>query len=1153
MGQFDQVYPFYQQASQYCPNNFELIRCNAIYLYESQQFNQALELFNLLFEEYTNYEIDYLYLRYGIYILIEGITFYELNQKENALNIFGIVKDFNNSFPSFIHYDNLKKDDVLRLNSFILIQQPFLMIKKNCTSKKGLGFFKVNKRKISQIEELLFKTNFCTFIRKNINFFIQSEIIAKLLNFGRALVKVFAKYLINQIICKQHTNRIMIQELEQENMESKQIFLGLAKQVKRETKQRLNKIIHSAKTNFFKILEFQKVITQQIDAIEFESLCFLYLFCYSRRQEKFKSEIDAFLTLITKLTKIRELVKLLKSLKEENEIIEKLSQLRDYLLSCIIKFYFHVYGIKYEEEYGFVKYYYQIDKLITKKKIENLGSLDQLEKEIWKQNIPPEEHQDQEKLLEIVITKTCLYFSYYLFNPQLIFQIHKIIKKFIFIYKDRWITQLVNLIQILNPYSDIFMVGNNLLDTQQGFVLKILFLQQHLVDSFYKIGNQQNQSTKVTIYMEFICCIKDQNIGFFGNFTVIIYSQELGFILDISKDYEFLQNCCQHILQHTNQYKSQCCFYLYFVNRQLGKPDQALKYIEEAISLDNTNLKYLRQKGIILKDKGQVEDARNYYRESLKLANDPLSINNLGKTYSSQNDYKQALQTFKQANKIKQDNLIINYNIIDSLFKLKQYDECLEQCQLMIESTPYINNYKNIVRIFINKNRQKEAIQQLQLLKQFESSKIWVINYDLLNYWYYYQISLYCSEQSQYPTAIYYLFNSIKLNPISKVMLIGPSIVNYLLDLQNLQDDELKEFKEKIKEQLKLDQNCFYYLSFYISSYMKIADYHYDKKNHSQYSFIINNLSQSIDLEEIKNSYQLELVEQILQVQIVKMNFFNALETYFKLNEDSNIKTNIQNNYLQVIYTQTGQLYDQFIINQIQNNQEKLYLELMEGKQIIIPLGYFFFYQNNFYEAEFYFENQIQQNPNNIDARLMLGNIYQKLKKYEESIVQFDHIICLDKINNWAYIHKAYSYFCMGFKDQIYKLYQQASEFIHHDFALINCNAIYLHESQLFEQALELFNLLFQTWYCYIYTIGMTYYELNDKPNALGKFKQTYCINQMFIPFVNQGFIYEKDNRQKALQFYIDIKAIFNRKEKDYLDERIKVIQTSYLGQDIQN
>ena len=56
-------------------------------------------------------------------------------------------------------------------------------------------------------------------------------------------------------------------------------------------------------------------------------------------------------------------------------------------------------------------------ELITKKKIENLGSLDQLEKEIWKQNIPPEEHQDQEKLLEIVITKTCLYFSYYLFNP----------------------------------------------------------------------------------------------------------------------------------------------------------------------------------------------------------------------------------------------------------------------------------------------------------------------------------------------------------------------------------------------------------------------------------------------------------------------------------------------------------------------------------------------------------------------------------------------------------------------------------------------------------------------------------------------------------------------------------------------------------------
>ena len=41
--------------------------------------------------------------------------------------------------------------------------------------------------------------------------------------------------------------------------------------------------------------------------------------------------------------------------------MEKLAQLRDYLLSCIIKFYFLVYNIKYEEEYGFQNYYYLVD------------------------------------------------------------------------------------------------------------------------------------------------------------------------------------------------------------------------------------------------------------------------------------------------------------------------------------------------------------------------------------------------------------------------------------------------------------------------------------------------------------------------------------------------------------------------------------------------------------------------------------------------------------------------------------------------------------------------------------------------------------------------------------------------------------------------
>lgn len=62
--------------------------------------------------------------------------------------------------------------------------------------------------------------------------------------------------------------------------------------------------------------------------------------------------------------------------------------------------------------------------------------------------------------------------------------------------------------------------------------------------------------------------------------------------------------------------------------------------------------------------------------------------------------------------------------------------------------------------------------------------------------------------------------------------------------------------------------------------------------------------------------------------------------------------------------------------------------------------------------------------------------MYQKLKKYDESIALFDSVINEDNTNNWAYIQKGsyskimqkgYSLLCMGQFDKIYPFFKLAS------------------------------------------------------------------------------------------------------------------------------
>ena len=120
--------------------------------------------------------------------------------------------------------------------------------------------------------------------------------------------------------------------------------------------------------------------------------------------------------------------------------------------------------------------------------------------------------------------------------------------------------------------------------------------------------------------------------------------------------------------------------------KEWGKPDIALKYLNEAIRLNPSYSEAYNNLGNAQKDLSQLDEAIDNYSKAIEL--NPSYVDamcNKGISLALQEKYEKSLELYQNAMAISPENIDIKYYISDVYFNLGEY----------IEAESFINSFKN--------------------------------------------------------------------------------------------------------------------------------------------------------------------------------------------------------------------------------------------------------------------------------------------------------------------------------------------------------------------------------------------------------------------------------------------------------------------------
>jgi predicted O-linked N-acetylglucosamine transferase (SPINDLY family) len=207
------------------------------------------------------------------------------------------------------------------------------------------------------------------------------------------------------------------------------------------------------------------------------------------------------------------------------------------------------------------------------------------------------------------------------------------------------------------------------------------------------------------------------------------------------EQYDSSQAQCEYILSNNPDHPD-ALHLLGLIEEKIGRIDQAIRLIQQAIQIYDSESAYHSNLAVFLARIGAFDQAIAHYQQALKLKpDDPGILNNLGMALYYQKDFKRGLECFTQALVIKPDYHEANIHLSMVYESLHQIDNAIACCQQVISQTDDCGQlamaFNQLGNLYLKKSQIDAAIQAYQkaLNNRTDCQQIWsnyllVLNYD---------------------------------------------------------------------------------------------------------------------------------------------------------------------------------------------------------------------------------------------------------------------------------------------------------------------------------------------------------------------------------------------------------------------------------------
>ena len=442
----------------------------------------------------------------------------------------------------------------------------------------------------------------------------------------------------------------------------------------------------------------------------------------------------------------------------------------------------------------------------------------------------------------------------------------------------------------------------------------------------------------------------------------------------------------------------------YYSNNQYN---EALECYNELTEKYNTNDDYFYKKASTLIELKRYKEAIKSLDDVLKLNPDHIKAMILkGNCYDFLSLNKEALEIYEQIILKDKDNELVHQLKGQNLLKQKEYENALNEFDIVINLNPKnydVFFYKAICLNKLNKKEKaiefyKKYIQEMnELNNEKEKENICVA---------YYNIGIIYMKDKK---------NEEAKDSFNKALELNPKFIKAKIALDCLDDlnNKINEILELIDENKQIEDDNL----LLIKSNLLYEKGLFNEANTAYQKLLEKNPNNEEALLGIANClYKLNKKEEALKKydEVLEINKINQLALFNKaliILENGNIEESLK-------------LLDEA-------------LKIKTNINILIQKGICLLKKENFEESNSIFDEAINLDQTNIKAHIGKGQALFGLNKINESIEEYDKALNLDPNNKNAICSKANSLMRNGQKEEALELYQKGIDFNNDE--KINC------------------------------------------------------------------------------------------------------------------